>query len=114
MTPMPLAILVIVLFLASMHGASARDDGRWAQSPLKEWFDGLRSGKGSCCSDADGEETDYEMRDGSYWAPIEGVMTRVPPEALLTVPNKAGKAMKWLYLENGKLVFRCFIPGAGL
>ena len=54
------------------------------------------------------------MRDGSYWAPIEGIMTRVPREAVITEPNRHGRAMKWLYFENGHRAFRCFIPGAGI
>ena len=33
----------------------ARDnDGKYANSPLKSWFDQLASGKGLCCSFADG------------------------------------------------------------
>ena len=32
----------------------ARDDGRFAESPLKPWFDRLASKKGLCCSFADG------------------------------------------------------------
>jgi hypothetical protein len=32
----------------------ARDDGRYGNSPLKSWFDHLASGKGMCCSFADG------------------------------------------------------------
>jgi hypothetical protein len=32
----------------------ARDGGRFANSPLKPWFDRLASGKGLCCSFADG------------------------------------------------------------
>ena|ERR1700686_2063725 len=43
-------ILVSVL----IGTVQARDDGRYSQSPLKPWFDNLRSGKGPCCSDADG------------------------------------------------------------
>ena len=38
--------------------AAARDlDGRYAQLDLKmhEWFEHLHSGKGQCCSDADGQ-----------------------------------------------------------
>ena len=34
--------------------ATARDDGRYSGSPLKPWFDTLRSAKGLCCSVADG------------------------------------------------------------
>ena len=37
-------------------GVTARDlDGRYANSPLKPWFDHLASGRGLCCSMADGE-----------------------------------------------------------
>src|SRR5262249_50466659 len=55
---MPLRI-VCALLLSTLATTSmrARDvDGRYAaQNPeLHEWFEGLRSGKGPCCSDADG------------------------------------------------------------
>jgi hypothetical protein len=57
------ALLVIGMLLWA-HYASARDlDGRYAQSPLKQWFDSLKSGKGPCCSDADGnvvKDADWE------------------------------------------------------
>jgi len=104
----------VLIMIASTSAGLARDDGRYAQSPLKQWFDSLRSYKGPCCSDADGEETEFEMRDGSYWAPIDGIMTRVPQEAVITEPNRHGRAIKWLYFENGHKAFRCFIPGAGI
>jgi hypothetical protein len=38
--------------------ALARDDGRYADAPLKSWFDRLASGKGLCCSFADGAQVD--------------------------------------------------------
>jgi len=44
----------------------ARDDGRYANSALKPWFDGLRSGKGPCCSDADG----YALSDVDWQSNI--------------------------------------------
>jgi hypothetical protein len=35
--------------------AQARDDGRYANSPLKPWFESLQSkGGGKCCANADG------------------------------------------------------------
>ena len=74
---------VIVIVMAS--AAFARDDGRYAQSPLKSWFDSLRSSKGYCCSDADGRETQYDIRDGHYWLPLSGDgkdWTQVPDEAV--------------------------------
>jgi hypothetical protein len=41
----------------------ARDDGRFANSLLKEWFDRLASKNGLCCAFADGvsvQDVDYE------------------------------------------------------
>lgn len=106
------AVSLAVLLLVAP--AAARDDGRYAQSPLKGWFDSLHSAKGYCCSDADGVETTYEIRNGHYWAPIDGVLTEVPDAAVITEPNRYGRPMEWLYFEGGVRTFRCFIPGAGL
>lgn len=92
-----------------------RDDGRYAQSPLKSWFDSLKSKKGFCCSVTDGEETEYDIRGDSYWAPIDGVWKPVPPDAVLKEPNRLGRPMKWLYNPTGKgKEFRCFLPGGGV
>ena len=46
---------------------AARDDGRFANSPLKPWFDRLASGRGLCCSFADGfsvQDVDWDTQDG--------------------------------------------------
>ena len=43
----------------------ARDDGRFANSPLKPWFDRLASGKGLCRSFADGfsvQDVDWDTQ----------------------------------------------------
>lgn len=109
-------LLLIVLVLVSIP-ALARDDGRYKNSPLKSWFDNLRSKKGFCCSEADGKETEYDLRPASnghgssYWVPVNGTWTEVPDEALIDEPNKFGRSLVWLdSLQN----IRCFIPGAGL
>lgn len=54
----------LVAFITSMGlwltplTAMGRDlDGRYANSPLKSWFDQLKSGNGPCCSNADGAGT---------------------------------------------------------
>ena len=48
--------------------AMGRDlDGRYANSPLKPWFDQLKSRNGPCCSKADGyvvEDADWEGKNG--------------------------------------------------
>jgi hypothetical protein len=50
--------------------AEARDlEGRYTNSPLKPWFDQLRSRNGICCSSADGyvlEDPDWESEKGHY------------------------------------------------
>ena len=66
--------LCMTVFFAG--GVSARDpDGRYANSPLKQWFDQLASGKGLCCSFADGvsvQDVDWDTQDGSYRVRLQG------------------------------------------
>jgi len=101
---------VLALLVILTAPALARDDGRYAQSPLKGWFDSLKSKKGFCCSEADGRETEYDIRSDKYWVPVKGVWTQVPDEALITEPNRLGRAVVWLdQLER----IRCFIPASG-
>jgi hypothetical protein len=72
----------LVLFLMLFCGpALARDDGRYANSPLKEWFDHLASGKGLCCSFADEyvvDDPDWESSNGHYRVRIEDEWVDVP------------------------------------
>jgi hypothetical protein len=41
------AVSVLSISIAASVGSSARDDGQFAGSPLKQWFDQLASRKGS-------------------------------------------------------------------
>jgi hypothetical protein len=101
------------------HGAVARDvDGRYANSPLHGWFESLRSGKGPCCSDADGtalSDVDWEAKDGHYRVRIEGQWWDVPDEAVIKEPNRAGRTMVWpVYfraVDALRVEIRCFMPG---
>src|SRR4051812_19157974 len=73
--------VVALILLALVIPAHARDDGRYAQSPLKPWFDSLKSGKGPCCSDADGtalSDVDWEAKGDHYRVRIEGNWIDVP------------------------------------
>jgi len=122
-------IVVVAFALAACLGAHAlmpnmviaRDlDGRYANSPLRSWFDGLRSGKGPCCSDADGRalsDVDWEARDSHYRVRIEGQWWDVPDEAVIKEPNRAGRTMVWpvYYRDLDNLLrveVRCFMPGS--
>jgi hypothetical protein len=91
--------------------AQARDDGRYTNNPLKWWFDSLKSKNGFCCSEADGNPTEYDMREDRYWVPIDGVWTMVPEEAVIHEPNRYGRAIVWL-TNTHKI--RCFIPASGV
>ncbi len=105
---------------AAPEMAAARDlDGRYANSPLKGWFESLQSGKGPCCSDADGRalsDIDWEARDGHYRVRIEGQWWDVPDEAVIKEPNRAGRTMVWpIYYRATnpplRVEIRCFMPG---
>jgi hypothetical protein len=119
--------------------ALARDDGRYADAPLKSWFDRLASGKGLCCSFADGAQVDdvdwdtvcervglersRPLPDGSrreqtencrYRVRLHGEWIDVPPSAVVAEPNRFGPAVVWPYLDtDGAVQIRCFLPGAG-
>jgi hypothetical protein len=107
--------LLIAPFLLSSGHAVARDDGRFADSPLKPWFDSLRSHLGPCCSDADGvalADPDWESHNGHYRVRIDGQWVEVPDEAVITEPNRAGRTMVWPVKTVFGVAIRCFMPGS--
>jgi hypothetical protein len=108
--------LALVAMLAGVHPAQARDpDGRYANSPLKQWFDSLKSGKGPCCSDADGtavSDVDWESSNGHFRVRIENEWVDVPDDAVITEPNRVGRTMVWPIRGYGGLTIRCFMPGS--
>ena len=111
--------------------AIGRDlDGRYANSPLKPWFDQLKSRKGICCSFADGyvlEDADWEAKNGRYRVRLPKspnskllVWVDVPEDSVITEPNKAGRTMVWPVYDDESdtaesyifIRIRCFMPGA--
>ncbi|MEY9108267.1 hypothetical protein ABIA06_007138 [Bradyrhizobium yuanmingense] len=108
------ALLVAPLVLSGGN-ALGRDDGRYANSPLKPWFDSLRSHLGPCCSDADGfalADLDWESHNGRYRVRIDGQWIDVPDEAVITEPNRAGRTMVWPVKTAFGISIRCFMPGS--
>jgi hypothetical protein len=122
------AIILVALSIVLVSGgriaapdvAAARDvDGRFANSPLHNWFESLRSDKGPCCSDADGtalSDVDWETRDGHYRVRIQDQWWDVPDEAVIREPNRAGRTMVWpIYYRATnpplRVEIRCFMPG---
>ena len=109
----PLALLLgLVVLTAPVLG---RDDGRYANSPLKSWFESLRSQLGRCCSDADGsvlKDVDWESDHGRYRVRIDDEWVVVPDGAVVTEPNKVGRTMVWKHYIDGHPKVRCFMPGS--
>ena len=122
-----LACAIALIALAAPFG-HARDRGQFVNTnaDLKAWFDGLRSGKGPCCSDADGSalsDTDWESKDGHYRVRIprymldrqqqqEMVWVDVPEEAVISEPNRVGRTMVWPIYGYMGVTIRCFMPGS--
>ncbi len=115
-TLLTIGLAVLLLGLASQFG-QARDRGQYANATpeLKAWFNGLKSGKGPCCSDADGtavSDVDWESGNGHYRVRIEGEWVDVPDEAVITEPNRVGRTMVWPIRGYLGLTIRCFMPGS--
>ena len=98
--------------------ALAHDDGRFAGSPLKAWFESLATKAGGlCCALADGivDVTWGTTADGHYRVHVWGQWVVVPDEAVVHGPNRLGRAVVWPYIDDvpgGSLVqIKCFLPG---
>ena len=87
------------VILLAIQLAYGRDrDGRYANSPLHDWFEQLSSKKGPCCSDADGmslSDVDWESHDGHYRVRIDDEWVDVPEDTVVTEPNRARVSMVW-------------------
>jgi hypothetical protein len=112
-----LLVLTLCTGLFVPNHSFARDDGRFTDTPLRQWFDQLASARGLCCSFADGvsiQDVDWDTRDGRYRVRLHGLWFVVPDAALVKEPNRFGPAVVWPYLDtNGATQIRCFLPGAG-
>ena len=110
--------VALIFSLLTILPARARDDGRFAGSPLHAWFEQLMSGRGLCCSFADGvsvQDVDWEIQNGKYSVRLYGEWIAIPDDAVVTEPNLLGQAIAWPYMAfDGTVQVRCFLPGAGL
>jgi hypothetical protein len=117
LTGLALAVLGLCLNAMVPSDLLAHDDGRYASSPLKQWFDGLASAKGLCCSFADGasvQDIDWDTKDGRYRVRLNGEWIVVPDAAVVNEPNRFGPAVVWPYKDaTGVTQIRCFMPGSG-
>ena len=117
-TGVPLSVgFALMLTALAAHLGHARDRGQFGNvnPDLKAWFESLKSGKGPCCSDADGtaiSDADWESGNGHYRVRVEGEWVEVPDEAVITEPNRVGRTMVWPIRGYGGVTIRCFMPGS--
>jgi len=110
-TPLTIGIAVLLLTLGS-HLGHAHDP---SHPELNSWFDHLASGKGLCCSFADGfavADPDWESSNGHYRVRLDGEWIDVPDEAVITEPNRVGRTMVWPLRGYMGTTIRCFMPGS--
>ncbi len=110
------ALILSMIVASVVSGVRAADPlGLYTNSPLKPWFDHLASGKGLCCSMADGEavaDPDWQSKDGHYQVRLDNRWIDVPDDALITEPNRAGRTMVWPIRLDRDISIRCFMPGS--
>jgi hypothetical protein len=115
--PLRITCAVLLTALVSQLGHARDVDGHYAaQNPeLHLWFEGLKSGKGPCCSDADGtavSDVDWESANGHYKVRLDNEWVDVPDEAVITEPNRIGRTMVWPIRGYLGISIRCFMPGS--
>jgi hypothetical protein len=119
---MPLISVVAAMALPMLPALGRDLEGRYKDSALHDWFEHLASGKGLCCSYADGyvvTDADWETKDSHYRVRVpraagskDIIWVDVPDEAVITEPNKAGRTMVWPLYGNEGVSIRCFMPGS--
>lgn len=122
-----LLLVFYILVALWLSGALAHDAQNHAQMTpeQRDWFGrqiipkGAPNAGGSCCSQADGQFAEEDIRGDHYWArwpASEGVWHQVPSEVVILAPNRNGAAAIWWggSAYDGTLYIRCFAPGGGL
>lgn len=85
---------------------------------LDAWYHGLHAQDGAwCCDGSDANhlaDVDWESHDGHYRVRVDGEWWDVPEGAVISGPNRDGRAMVWMnggYAGSNKGP-RCFMPGS--
>jgi len=118
----PLIGLIAAVALLTFPTQGRDLEGRYADSPLYEWFNHLASRSGLCCSFADGyvvEDADWMSENGHYRVRVpkaagskDMIWVEVPDDAVIKEPNKAGRTMVWPFYGSNSVLIRCFMPGS--
>jgi hypothetical protein len=109
-------IMAVTATVACAGVVHAVDRGQFDNVPpdIRAWFKSVVSPNGvPCCDVSDGHRTAYDIRDGAYWVPIEGIWTQVPARAVIRDRgNPVGDAVVWYVHHRGAVIISCFVPAA--
>jgi hypothetical protein len=107
-------IVTTAVAVVLANAAHAVDRGQYENVPadIRAWFKGVVSPSGvSCCDISDGHRTAYDVRQGTYWVPIDGLWWQVPERAVIrNQGNPVGDAVVWYVNLRGSIVINCFVP----
>ena len=115
----------VATFLTVLPTRHVHAESKYADNPLHEWFESLRSpGLDEPCCDEDGihlndDQWDMQGAGGHYRVLVEGQWVEVPDDRVVKEPNRAQVPLVWTYHNidsaTGKTTIniRCFLPGAG-
>jgi hypothetical protein len=107
-------ITLLACCAALANAAFAFDNGQYENVPadIRAWFKGVMAPNGvPCCDMADGHRTEYDVREGAYWVPIEGQWMAVPAHAVIRDRgNPVGEAVVWYVHHRGGIIISCFVP----
>ena len=105
--------LLFFALLLMPWAANARDlDGRWAASPLHDWYSQQRNQMNEvCCAEAEWfAADDWGHEAKGYWVRVGEHRWSVPDEKMVRGMHPEGLAGVWLY-PIGTDTLRCFVPG---
>jgi hypothetical protein len=109
-----LKLILLASFVLIASTSYAVDRGQFDNVPndIRAWFNGVRSPGGiPCCDISDGHRTDYDVREGNYWVPIDGTWMQVADRAIVrNGGNPVGEAVVWYVRHGGNIVISCFVP----
>jgi hypothetical protein len=107
-------ITLVTAFAVVTTAVQAVDRGQFNDVPddIRAWFKSVISPNGvPCCDISDGHRTEYEIRKGVYWVPIEGLWLEVPARAIIRDRgNPVGEAVVWYVHHRGEIIISCFVP----
>ncbi|MCB1534879.1 MAG: hypothetical protein KDJ44_09175 [Rhodoblastus sp.] len=98
--------------LGAIHLHTARDDGRYAQAPHRDWFRDLKQpGTGvPCCDVSDCRPVEARTVAGKWEAEINNRWVEVPAEKILqSKSNPTGSAVACYWANGESVTWFCFV-----